>query len=116
MIASVTELNLKNFWSFLVFIPHAVKSKIQASKAKGIVSIALASDGILTQRTLTVWESEQAMHDYVRSGDHLKAMKVFAKHAKKSFTTHFSVESTPTWVEALDHLRKHGREHYNKKS
>lgn len=115
MIASITELNLKNLWSFLVFIPHAVKSKIQASQAPGIVSIVLGSDGILTQRTLSVWENEKAMRDYVKSGDHLKAMKTFAKHANKSFTAHFDVDSPPSWETALAHLRKHGREHYGQR-
>ena len=115
MIASITELNLKNFWSYLIFIPHAVKSKIQASKSEGIVSIALGSEGLLTQRTLSVWQNEKAMRDYVKSGDHIKAMKIFAKHANKSFTAHFEVDSPPTWQTALDYLRKHGREHYGKK-
>ena len=115
MVASVTELNLKNFWSFLVFIPHAVKSKIQASKAKGIVSIALGSEGIFVQRTLTVWETEQAMKDYVKSGNHVKAMRAFAAHANKSYTVHFEVESVPTWEMALDYLRKNGKEHYGRK-
>lgn len=115
MIASITELNLKNFWSYLVFIPHAIKSKVQASKAKGIVSIALSSDGIYTQRTLTVWETEHSMREYVKSGAHIKVMRAFARHAKKSYTAHFDVESAPTWEVALDYLRKHGREHYGKR-
>lgn len=116
MVASITELKLKNFWSYLVFIPHAVKSKIQASKAKGIVSIALQSDGLLTQRTLTVWQGEKEMRDYVRSGAHIKAVVAFGPHAKKSSTAHFEVDTIPSWEMALDHLRKHGKEHYTKRS
>lgn len=111
MVASITELNLKNFWSFLIFIPHAIKSKNQATSAHGMVSIQLASEGILTQRTLTVWENEKAMWDYVRSGSHLRAMKVFGKIATKSFTAHFEVESPPSWETALNYLRKNGKEH-----
>jgi hypothetical protein len=83
MTASITELNLKNFWSYLVFIPYAVRSKIQA---------------------------------YVSSGVHIKAVKSFARHANKSFTAHFEVDSTPSWEIALEQLRKNGREHYGKKS
>ena len=115
MVASITELNLKNLWSYFVFIPHAVKSKIQAEKAKGIISISLKSQGLLTQRTLTIWDSEEAMRDYVRSGDHIKAMRAFARHANKSYSAHFEVASAPTWEVALEFLRKNGREHYANK-
>jgi hypothetical protein len=115
MVASITELNLKNFWSYFVFIPHAVKSKIQASKSKGIVSISIRSEGLFTQRTLTVWETEQAMREYVRSGDHLKAMRAFAKHANKSYSAHFEVDAAPSWEMAIDYLRAHGKEHYGQR-
>jgi hypothetical protein len=110
MIASVTELNLKNFWGYLRFIPHAIRSKIQADKAKGIISISLKSDGFLVQRTLTVWEDEASMKNYVRSGWHLKAMKDFSKMANKSYVVKFEIQKAPSWEEAIQYLRTHGRE------
>ncbi len=109
MIASVTELNLKNFWSLFLFLPHAVRSKVQADKSKGLISISIKSEGLLVQRTLTVWEDEASMKDYVRSGWHLKAMKSFGKMAQKSFVVKFEVQATPTWEEAIKQLRAHGR-------
>lgn len=109
MIASVTELNLKNFFSFLRFIPHAIRSKTQADKAKGLVSISVKSEGLLVQRTLTVWEDEASMKEYVRSGWHLKAMKDFSKMANKSYVVKFEVQQTPTWDDAIKQLREHGR-------
>ena len=111
MIASVTELNLKNFLCFLRFVPHAVKSKYQAEKARGVVSVRLGSRGILTQRTLTVWENEESLKDYVHSGAHLLAMQAFAKLADISYTAHFEVAVPPTWEEALDFLRTRGKAH-----
>jgi hypothetical protein len=109
MIASVTELNLKNFWSFLKFIPHAMRSHRQARQSAGLVSISTKSDGILVQRTLTVWKDEKSMRDFVRSGDHLSAMKTFPNIANTSFTAHFETTDHPTWEGALKHLKSHGR-------
>lgn len=112
MIVSITELNLKNFWSFLIFIPHAVKSKIQASKAKGLVFIDLQSEGLLVQRTLSAWETEQDVRNYIKSGNHLKAMKALGRHSKTSYTARYTSETMPTWDEALAYLRKNGKSHY----
>ena len=111
MIASITELRLKNIFSFILFIKHAVRSKIQADSAQGIVSVEVKSSGLLIQRTLTVWESEEALKKYIRSGSHLVAMKSFSKIANKSYTAKFKVTSKPTWEEALEYLKTQGREH-----
>jgi len=111
MIASVTELNLKNYWCFVRFLPHAIKSKMQADRAPGVVFTAVSSDGILVQRTLTVWKNADSLKNYVKSDAHLAAMKVFPKIAKKSFTARFEVTKPPTWEEALKHLRQYGKEH-----
>lgn len=111
MIASITELNLKNFWCYLRFLPLAVTSKMQADRAPGLISIQLASKGLFVQRTLTVWKDEKHMRDYVKSGAHLRAMKAFSKIANRSTTAHFPVKSLPTWNEALQQLKANGRFH-----
>lgn len=111
MIASVTELNLKNFWSYLRFLPLAIQCKIQAERSPGLISLQLNSKGLLVQRTLTVWKNEKLMQDFVRSGAHLKAMKVFSKIANHSSTATFEVKSLPTWKEALEKLKTQGKSH-----
>ncbi len=110
-IASITELRLKNFWCYLRFIPHAMKSHRQASRSPGLISISVKSEGLLIQRTLTVWTDETAMMQYVRSGAHLAAMKVFRQIANRSFTHHFEIDSSTSWDEALQILKVHGRSH-----
>jgi hypothetical protein len=111
MIASVTELHLKNFWSYIRFLPLAIKSKIQAERSPGLISLQLGSKGLFIQRTLTVWKSEKLMHDYVRSGSHLRAMKTFSQIANRSSTATFAVKSLPTWREALEKLKTEGKFH-----
>ena len=108
MIASVTELNLKNFWSFIRFIPHAVRCKIQAGKTPGLISISFARDGILSQRTLTVWEDERSLIKYIGKGSHLKALQVFKKIAKDSYTVRYECKEIPSWEEAKNKLNENG--------
>lgn len=110
MIASVTELNLKSFLCYLQFIPHAIRSHKQARLSNGLISISTKSKGFLVQRTLTVWKDEASMLGFVRSGPHLAAIKVFGKLADQSYTIHFEVAANPTWEEAIEHLRKYGRQ------
>jgi hypothetical protein len=109
MIASVTELRLRNFWCYLLFIPHAVRSHNQARKAPGNKGIQVKSQGILIQRTLTVWDDKELMLKYVRSGAHLKAMKAFPRLAHDSITTHFEVTEMPSWDHALEILKKNSK-------
>lgn len=109
MIASITELHLKSFWTYLLFIPHAMRSYRQAVSAKGSIQVNVKAQGLLIQRTLTVWETPQDMAIFVRSEPHLTAMKRFRTLANTSYVYHFDVSAPPTWEEALDLLKKHGR-------
>ncbi len=111
MVAAVTELNLKNFWCYLRFLPHAVLCKIQAERSPGLIFIQLNSKNLFVQRTMTVWKNDKCMDDYIKSGSHLRAMKVFSQISKRSVTARFTVKSLPTWGEALQQLKKNGREH-----
>lgn len=88
-----------------------MKSHAQALKAKGIVSLQVKSNGLLVQRTLTLWENAESMKEYVRSGSHLQAMKAFPTLANKSFTAVFEVQVPPTWDDALAQLKRSNREH-----
>jgi len=109
MIVAVTELNIRTFWGFLRFIPHAVRSRAAAERAPGVVSVRVKSIGFYCQRTLTVWENRDAMLAFVRSEPHLSAMRLAPKIANESYTVTYEVSQPPNWPEALAHLRKHGR-------
>lgn len=109
MIASITELRIKNWLGFLRFIPHAVRCKAEAERSYGVISVQVAAESLFVQRTLTVWESKDAMMAFVRSAPHLKAMKAFGAIANTSYTALFEVTEQPTWEQALTVLKKQGR-------
>lgn len=108
MIAAVTELHLRSIWVFPRFLWHAARSKKQAERSVGVLSVRVTSDGFRIQRTLTLWEDEKSMWAFVRSNPHRKAMKTTGQLSRITRTTHFAVDQPPTWNEALERLRVEG--------
>ena len=97
MYVSITGLQVKNFWKFIFFIRHAVMSKIQAERAPGILFVEVRTiNGV--QHTLTAWESKKHMQNYIYSGHHAKAIKVFRKIASGK-TFGFETTHLPSWEE-----------------
>jgi heme-degrading monooxygenase HmoA len=71
-----------------------------------------------SQRTLTVWESEEAMLAWVVSDTHAAAMEAFAADgmadpaSKVAQWTLTADEMPPTWAQAREHIEAGGREVY----
>jgi heme-degrading monooxygenase HmoA len=71
-----------------------------------------------SQRTLTVWESEEAMLAWVVSDTHIAAMEAFAADgmadpaSKVAQWTLTADEMPPTWAQAREHIEAEGREVY----
>ena len=59
--------------------------------------------------TLTVWDDEQAMRTYLRSGAHLGAMRAFRAIATGK-TVGFVANSAPPWSDVHDIWTTRGRE------
>jgi hypothetical protein len=104
---SITGLKPKNFWSILRFWRHAIPSKMQADTAPGILfsDVKRIKD---IQHTLTAWESETHMKNYIRSGAHLQAIKVFREIAVGK-TFGFESDRIPSWDEVHDLWLERGK-------
>ena len=59
--------------------------------------------------TLTVWESEQDMKNFARSGEHAEAMKSSRKIATEVRSFTFEADEIPKWSEAKELLFSKGR-------
>lgn len=109
MHVSVTGLKVKAFWQMPIFFRHAVPSFQQAKSAPGVLFAAVCKrDGI--QHTLTVWEDREAMRRFMTSGAHLKAMRAFRTFATGRIHG-YEAEAIPSWDEAIEQWRLHGREY-----
>lgn len=106
---SITGLKPKGFFAGFRFLWHAIPSKMQADKAEGLLFSGVRKiNGI--QHTLTAWKSKEDMQRYIRSGAHLKAMKVFRQIATGK-TFGFEASALPAWEEVHELWQKHGREY-----
>ena len=104
---SITGLRPKGVWSYIRFWMFAIPSFKQAQQASGILFCQVKRiKGF--QCTLTVWERRDDMLNFMRSGSHAKAMRVFSSLATGK-TYGYESNSVPTWVEAFDLLQQHGK-------
>lgn len=106
---SITGLSPKNFLSTFLFWRYAIPSKIQADTAPGILFSDVKRINKI-QHTLTAWESKDHMKDYLHSGAHLKAIKVFRKIAVGK-TFGYESDKIPSWDEVHDLWLLHGKEY-----
>lgn len=105
---SITGLRLRH-WSFApLFWWHAFGAMAQARAAKGNLSAdARQINGV--HHTVSVWQDREMMLQYLRSGAHLRAMRIFPRIAKGSVAG-FQASQAPAWVDVPTLLRDLGRE------
>ena len=106
---SITGLKPKGLFSFLLFWRYAIPSKIQADSAPGILYSKVKNiNGI--QHTLTAWQSQAHMKNFISKGAHLKAMKIFRKIATGK-TLGFETDKIPSWEEVHQLWKDRGKEY-----
>lgn len=59
-----------------------------------------------THYTMTLWNSEQELQAFARSGAHLKAMQASKKIAKEIRTLTIDADTLPDWKTAIQRLEK----------
>ena len=105
MFISVTRLKVKNLAKMPSFFKHASGSMKQAGKAKRLLHKDSYAELLkLTFWTLSAWESEQDMRNYLRKGAHREAMKKAGDIAIELDSINFTSETIPTWKEARQML------------
>jgi len=67
--------------------------------------------GITHHYTITLWENEQDMKAFMRSGAHLDAMKWGAKTAREIRTVVKEADALPDWKDAELLLKQEARVH-----
>ncbi len=107
MYISITGLKPKGILAYFKFWKLAIPSFQQAITANGNLHCKVKKiNGY--QCTLTAWEDREKMMDFIRSGTHLKAMKVFHKIATGK-TYGFESNQIPSWDKAFIILQEKGK-------
>jgi hypothetical protein len=106
MYISITGLKPKNLFRRIQFWTLAIPSFRQAQTAPGNLFCQTKKiEGF--QCTLTAWESRDQMLQFMRSGIHLKAMKLFPKIAVGR-TYGYEADEIPNWQVAYSLLKNQG--------
>jgi heme-degrading monooxygenase HmoA len=108
---SITRLRIRSARFLPFFAIHALRSLSQAKGSPGFLCGSLLPDRKYTFWTMTVWDSQQSMRNYILSGAHKTAMPKLLHWCDEASITHWEQpEATaPTWDEADRRMRAEGR-------
>ena len=108
---SVTRLRVRSIRFLPSFAMDAYRSRRQASSAKGFQDGAVLADRRWTFWTMTVWDTQESMRQYILSGAHGAAMRKLMDWCDEASLVHWDqTDSTlPTWPEAERRMRASGR-------
>lgn len=98
MIVSATQIKLNGIVGFFRFVFSLRRIQKQLNQTGGVIFVKFKGP-----RTLTGWDSREAMQGFRNSGQHLEAMRDMAKMGQtKSVSWETDVE--PEWSEAIERL------------
>ncbi|MBL0328245.1 MAG: DUF3291 domain-containing protein [Bacteroidetes bacterium] len=99
MKATITSIELKGPLKFFALSASALKIIKQLKTTK---CLEFKKRGLWTTHyTMTLWNSEQELLDFARSGAHLEAMKISKNIAKEIRTLTYDTTSLPDWKTAI---------------
>lgn len=108
---SLTRLRIRSVRFVPLFAFHTLRSLSQVRKARGFQSGALLADRSWTFWTMTAWDSQDSMREYMISGSHKKVMPHLLHWCDEASVAHWTQPETtlPSWTEADKRMREGGR-------
>lgn len=108
MFVTITSLKLKSFWGFFKLSWRGLQISNQAKREQGFVAFKNTGFGY-THYTLTLWQTEEDLKRFARSGEHLNAMKKSSELASEIRTYTYSDDQLPNWNEAKSKLLENSK-------
>ncbi|MEZ4360178.1 MAG: hypothetical protein R3B48_08355 [Kofleriaceae bacterium] len=107
MIVVVTYFRIRSIIrGFELFLhEHRIKKQLREMDCKGYRMRAILKDVY----TMTMWETEEQMIRFARSGAHLESMKSTARLGSQFRSVTFEASAMPPWKEAIAKLEKDGK-------
>jgi len=99
MIISATQIKITTFIGYLRFFPLVSLTKKQLAEVDGLLFIK--TKGL---RTLSGWQSREAMMAFRNNGHHLEAMRKINKVGQTKSIT-WEAGSEPAWDEVKERLQ-----------
>lgn len=101
---STCGMELKGVFDLPLFFVYAVPALVQAWLAPGNVRawyLPFAGFSLTSHRTLSAWESEEALLNFVRSGSHARAVANIPRFASSARALRITTDTIPGWDEML---------------
>lgn len=108
---SLTRLRIRSVRFVPLFLLHTLRSLRQVKKAPGFQQGALLADRSWTFWTLTAWEDQESMWQYMIRGSHKEAMSYLLHWCDEASVAHwFQPDATlVSWTDADTRMRASGR-------
>jgi hypothetical protein len=108
---SLTRLRIRSIRYVPLFVLHTLRSLRQVKRAPGFQIGALLPDRSWTFWTMTAWDNQESMRQYMLTGSHKAAMPHLLDWCDEASVAHWhQPEATlPSWGEADQRMRDSGR-------
>ncbi len=108
---SVTRLRLRSVRFLPPFALHFLRSRRQVTAAPGFQGGSLLADRAWAFWTMTAWDSEANMRNYMTAGAHRAVMPRLLDWCDEASVVHWteSENTLPPWSEAARRMREGGR-------
>lgn len=104
MIVTVTYIRLRSGFKLFELMRHGnrIKKQLKEQNCRGFRQFGFW----LHIYTMTLWDNEEAMKLFARTGEHKESMKSTARLGKQVRTVTFEADRFPGWIRAIKLLRK----------
>lgn len=108
---SLTRLRIRSIRFLPFFAVYAFRSVRQVSRAPGFKDGAVLNDRERAFWTMTAWDSQNSMRQFMNSGAHKKAMPHLLNWCDEASVAHWEQEDgiLPSWTDAARRMRESGR-------
>ncbi len=108
---SLTRLRIRSVRFLPAFGIHTLRTLRQVKSSRGFLTGALLPNRSFTFWTLTAWDTQESMRQYILTGDHKRAMPHLLHWCDEASVAHWDQPSAslPTWEEADRRMRQTGR-------
>jgi hypothetical protein len=105
---SLTRLRIRSFRFVPLFSIHTWRSLRQIRSARGFQTGAILADRNWTFWTMTAWDSEESMRQFMISGSHKAAMPHLVEWCDEASVAHWTQPETPvpSWIDADRRMRE----------
>lgn len=107
-LALISYLPLKSFWKIPAFLGYTLAIESQSKESRGLIGYSLLAH-LLSKEfwTLSVWEDENALMEFVRKEKHKETMIGLMGQLGDTKFVKWKIrgsEVPPTWEQAFRHL------------